>query len=163
MIVREITIHDWQAILQIQADAYFEIQPESVTVLQSKWKLSQSTCVVVEEQQRILAYCLAHPWSDNSAPPLFHELTHIPQQAGLFIHDLAIHSSARGRGIGRLIFNYLHQQANRHHLQFFSLVAIQDATHFWQKLGFQVAPLDKSLHSYGKNPVYMKRHLITTA
>lgn len=156
IIIREIIACDWQAILHIQAESYSEIEPESVHVLQSKWLVSTATCIVAEENQQIIAYCLAHPWDKNSAPPLFTALTHCPTATGLFIHDLAISPIARGRGIGRMIFDYLSDYAVKNNIHFFSLVAIQNATHFWKKLGFQPATLNKSLHSYGKNPIYMQ-------
>ena len=39
---------------------YYEIMPE-ISVLKSKWLLSPNTCFVYKENNKVLAYFLAHP------------------------------------------------------------------------------------------------------
>ena len=156
MKIREIIYSDWDAIMRIQEDSYFAIEPEPVSVLQSKWIFSKETCFILEEDSEILGYCLAHPWEDNDAPPLYSESLTGSHFTCIFIHDLSVTPRARNRGIGLMAFHYLKEYAIKNKFHFLSLVAIQGAENFWHKLGFQPANIDKSLVSYGETSVYMK-------
>ncbi len=156
MKIRKILEKDWPIIMHIQEESYYAIEPESLLVLRSKWILSATTCVVIEENSEILGYCLAHPWKDNSAPQLNSVINQCQDACGIFIHDLAVASFARKRGIGRELYFHLLKYALQNRFQFLSLVAIQNAEGFWSRLGFKPEPIDKSLASYGEKSVYMK-------
>ncbi len=160
MIIREILERDWQAIMQIQAESYFAIEPEPLSVLRSKWILSPKTCFVAEENQQIHGYCLAHPWEDNSAPSLNLEIKRISTYAaGIFIHDLAVTPHLRRCGVGKEIYFRLLSFALQNKYEYLSLVAIQNAQYFWEKFGFEPKRIKKSLLSYGENSIYMKLQL----
>jgi len=66
--IRSITDNDWPVILDIQAAVYPDITPETETVLRSKLTLGPQTCLALTDQQNcVVGYCLAHPWSRDPA------------------------------------------------------------------------------------------------
>jgi ribosomal protein S18 acetylase RimI-like enzyme len=160
MIIREILEKDWHTIMQIQVESYFVIEPEPLSVLKSKWILSPETCLVSEENQNIIGYCLAHPWEDNSAPALNLEVKRISADAsGIFIHDLAVAPNSRRCGVGKEIYFCLLSYALQNKFKYLSLVAIQNTQYFWERFGFKSTKIEKPLLSYGANSMYMKLEL----
>ncbi|MBL0263029.1 MAG: GNAT family N-acetyltransferase [Leptospiraceae bacterium] len=137
-------------------DSYFYSSRTSVLSYKVKWIFSERDLLCFWEEDWILGYCLAHPWEDNDAPPLYSESLTGSHFTCIFIHDLAVTPRARNRGIGLMGFHYLKEYAIKNKFHFLSLVAIQGAENFWHKLGFQPANIDKSLVSYGETSVYMK-------
>jgi ribosomal protein S18 acetylase RimI-like enzyme len=154
--IREIREDDWLSIMEIQQEAYYSIEPESLEVLKSKWKVSPTTCFVFVEDNQVLAYCLSHPWEENAAPDLNTELHVSPESDGIFIHDIAVRKNSREKGIGSMLFYFLTRSLRENNFRFLSLVSIQESLPFWQKLGFQKAAIHKNLDTYGKDPIYMK-------
>lgn len=74
MPIEPITEHCWPEILQLQAEAYYNVEPESLAVLQHKWLRSPDSCFVFRHGPHLLGYLLAHRWHQQTPPKLFHPL-----------------------------------------------------------------------------------------
>lgn len=155
MQLRAITPLDWDAILDIQDECYSQLDPEPLHVLQSKWLVSPKTCFVIEHQGSLVGYCLAHPWTVDTPPSLYQEITTLPKANSLYLHDIAISAKAQGLGAGRKVLNQLHHLANDLGLTSLSLVAVQGADSYWLKMGFSQKAIDKCLASYTDDACYM--------
>lgn len=80
----------------------------------------------------------------------------------LYLHDLALHPDARGQGATAAIVERLADQARRDGWRRIALVAVNDATAFWQRVGFGIVEdpaLAAKLASYGADARYMIRAL----
>lgn len=152
---RSITEDDWTSILLIQQECYPELEPESLRVLQSKWVVSPQSCFVLEANERVVGYCLAHPWKLNCPPSLAQVITSIEQPDTLYLHDLALSSKAQGKGAGQAALQKLIRLAQRECYGKLSLVAVQGASRYWKKQGFVEQSIDKSLAGYTADACYM--------
>ncbi|MCE9686449.1 GNAT family N-acetyltransferase [Shewanella sp. AS16] len=155
MLLRTIAPSDWEAIVKIQDECYSQLAPESLAVLQSKWRVAPESCFVIQAGQTLVGYCLAHPWAGGTPPPLYHCIDKLPQAETLYLHDMAISADAQGLGAGRQALTRLKQRARELGLTSLSLVAVQGAAGYWQKMGFRAKPLAKSLDSYTQDACYM--------
>ncbi|MCE9677885.1 GNAT family N-acetyltransferase [Shewanella sp. AS1] len=153
--IRPIHSNDWPAILKIQAQCYPDIVPESQVALQSKVAISPDSCFVLEVGQQVLGYCLAHPWVLNQPPSLEQVVRKPTAPDSLYLHDIAISAQARGLGAAEQIFNRLVSKANQLGFASISLVAVQGADRYWQRLGFKSRIIDKKLNNYPDDACYM--------
>jgi GNAT superfamily N-acetyltransferase len=159
MSIRPIYATDWPAIMAIQAQCYVELAPESLGVMQSKWRTSPTSCVVFERQGRVLAYALVHPWQRGDAPSLNTEISGQIDANCWYLHDMAIAPNAQGMGIGKQLFTYVVNQAKALTVKGIGLVAVQGAQTYWQQQGFKAditsAKLTQSLDSYPDGACYL--------
>jgi ribosomal protein S18 acetylase RimI-like enzyme len=160
--LRPIAPTDWPKILAIQTLCYTELTPEPLNVLQSKAELSPNSCFVIEKEQeaigtqhKIIGYCLAHPWKSNVAIALNQVLTPLDDVDCLYLHDLALLSSARGLRLAEHILQALKDFAKTNQLNKISLVAVQGAEGYWAKQGFIPVENCTSLTSYPSGACYM--------
>lgn len=150
MYISLISENSWDCILKIQEEAYTDILPEDVGVLKSKWISSPNTCAVfLNNDNKVLAYLLAHPW-DGEVPPKLHEKTEIKNSSKLYLHDLALAKEARGKGIAKQLVTYLIDKAKSQGFAKIFLVAVQGSDMFWAKLGFIDIPNALICPSYGE-------------
>ncbi|WP_394129625.1 GNAT family N-acetyltransferase [Shewanella maritima] len=170
--IRNITSHDWPAIMAIQAQCYADDTLESLTVMQDKWRFSPNSCLVIDVENCIAGYVLAHSWQLHHIPKWDQPLPTAPFFDCLYIHDMAIAQSFRGQGIAQQLYGALTQllsstafeQPEKSPLTHQALVALPSAVHFWQKLGFSQiehpsATLISSLSSYPEHTQYMLKPL----
>ncbi|ACJ30869.1 GCN5-like N-acetyltransferase [Shewanella piezotolerans WP3] len=155
MKLRSIETVDWPSILEIQLECYPQIEPESLAVLQSKWRASPKSCFSLEIDNKVAGYCLAHPWILGFPPTLEQELGPITTTDTLYLHDIALSAKAQGKGAGGLILDQLMQFAKIHGFSNISLVAVQGADRYWQRQGFKVQEIDKDLSDYPADACYM--------
>ncbi len=164
---RTIIESEWQSILRIQAEVYYAIVPESESVMRSKANCSPETCsVAADSDERVLGYCLAYPYPLDQIPSLGVQLargTNIPapatSTANLFLHDLAVDKSSGGRGIAQSLFQQVTVAARTLGYTTMSLVAIQQASGFWSKLGFTPVYNTRVDSSYATDAQFMSRNL----
>ena len=158
--IRPIVATDWSGILQVQAQAYTQVPTEQLTVLQSKWRSAPDSCLVaVNEQDKCLAYLLAHPWQGSLPPKLF-TAQQSYQGPDLYLHDLAVATSARGLGLGRQLVQALLALAQQQGVGQLSLVAVQDSVDFWAQFGFVPRHTQRVDTSYGEGALWMS-HLLS--
>jgi GNAT superfamily N-acetyltransferase len=159
MSIRPICSTDWPAIMAIQAQCYVELTPESLGVMQSKWRASPTSCLVFEQQGRVLAYALVHPWQRGDAPSLETDISGQINANCWYLHDMAITPNAQGMGIGKQLFIYMVNQAKALAVNGIGLVAVQGAQTYWQPQGFKPditsAKLTQSLNSYPDGACYL--------
>lgn len=150
MRVRRIVEADWPEILSIQNEIYAPEVVESEQVLRSKYEFSPTTCLVCADMQgALVAYCLAYPYPQDGIPELGAITTKISETANLFVHDLAVRNSSRGRGIAKQLFSALREIALRQNFSSLSLVALPNAIGFWEKMGLQKASDQNAFSGYG--------------
>ena len=160
MNIRQITAKDWPAIMAIQQNCYHDIAPESLASMQSKWLVSPDSCMVYEHQGQIMAYVLTHPWQKGDAPKLDSVFTSIEDSCSLYIHDMAVSPCAQGLGVAKKLVNHVVQISTTLGFSGIGLIAIQGASEFWQRFGFQPVnnmskQLSTSLASYSDDACYM--------
>lgn len=151
---------DWDAIMQIQSDAYASHLHEDLTVLQSKWIASPTSCFVfTHADDSVLGYLLAHPWLGNQVPKLGKAVVVDTGYCEVYLHDLAISGDARGLGIAsQLINNFIIAMQNVG-CQRLLLTAVQDSAPFWQQYGFNCLEHISVCPSYGQGAKLMVLNL----
>lgn len=119
--------------------------------------------VLSDEAGSVRGYLMAYPWRRNSAPPLDSLIGAVPEEADVvYLHDLALHPETRGGGYTRLIVERLAEQAKAAGWREIALVAVNEATAFWERNGFGVQNppgMAEKLASYGADARYMIRAL----
>ena len=156
MRIRNIAEPDWPEILRIQSEAHLPTVLETEHVLRSNRALEPATCFdCIGKDRDILAYCLAHPFAQNSIPRSGAAAVETPAVANLFVHDLAVQNSSQGQGVATKLFFHLKKCAVERGFSSLSLVALQHADLFWQKMGLQqVKDMDVG-SSYGEGASFM--------
>lgn len=157
MSIKYIVEEIWPEILRLQAGAYFEIEPESLETLRSKWLASPELCFVHEANKEITGYMLAHRWSSLDPPELFQPLQECTDGKYLFIHDLVVNKKYSGKGIGQKLVNHLFSNSSLHGFDKAILVSVQSTTGFWSKLKFNAIKGGKVGSCCGENAVIMQR------
>ncbi len=139
--IRAIQSDDWPAIDFVQRSSFPPPAVESVSCLQSIAAAAPEMCAVAESEEGMLGYMLAHPWVPDDLPPLNEPLTKCPPGAScLFIHDLALLPSARGRGLASEMVRRLLATAEAEEMTSASLLSVQGTTEFWARFGFGKRP-----------------------
>ncbi|WP_374600254.1 GNAT family N-acetyltransferase [Brevundimonas sp.] len=117
--------------------------------------------VLADADDAVRGYLFAYPWKGETAPPLNTLIEAIPADADrIYLHDLALDPAVRGGGHTRAIVERLIDQARMDGWTTMALVAVNDATAFWQRMGFHPATspaLAAKLASYGDDARYMVR------
>lgn len=157
MSIKNISNEMWPEILRLETEAYFDIEPESLETLRSKWLVSPEFCFVYEVDEKITGFILAHPWGSLEPPKLFEPLTKNMHGQYLFIHDLVIKKKFSGMGVGRKMVSHLLQASNSHGFDKVLLVSVQDSQVFWSKFEFDVIKGQEVDSNYGINAVIMQR------
>lgn len=119
--------------------------------------------VLADAEDTVRGYLFAYPWKGETAPPLNTLIEAIPADADrVYLHDLALDPEVRGGGHTRTIIERLIDQSRAEGWTTMALVAVNDATAFWEGMGFQpvTSPaLVTKLASYGDEARYMVRAL----
>ncbi|MFP8966193.1 GNAT family N-acetyltransferase [Pokkaliibacter sp. CJK22405] len=150
----------WEGILQVQDEAYQDLESEALHVLQSKWQASPDTCFVYRSsRQDVLGYLLAHPWQGEQPPKLYQALSPVTGTDTLYLHDMAVSASAQGEGVGRKLSSALLQVAKASGFSRIMLVAVQGAHTYWQKMGFEEVHNASLCDSYGDSARLMTLQL----
>lgn len=111
----------------------------------------------------VMGYLVGYPWRGTAAPALNTLIDALPAEPDrLYLHDLALRPESRGGGRTRAAVETLAGHARGLGLPRMALVAVNDATRFWEGQGFSVvdAPdIRAKLESYGSDARYMERAL----
>jgi GNAT superfamily N-acetyltransferase len=146
------------------ARASFPDHFEDPACFVERFALYPRGCFVLENGAvPVAGYLIAYPWSSGSAPPLNSLIHALPDNAELvYLHDLALHPAARSRGFTGEIVEMLAAQVREDGWTEIALVAVNDATAFWERQGFVVVHdpgMAEKLASYGADARYMKRRI----
>lgn len=139
--------------------------PERPEVLAEKFRLFPRGCSVLSSGGAIAGYCFSHPWTKGAPPPALDAfLGEIPRQAdSYFIHDLTLDASMRGRNLAAALVPALLQVARETKLSHIALVAVNGASPFWSRMGFERTP-DEAMQAaartkYDAGAIHMQRTL----
>lgn len=159
VVVRAARLADLNAILQIQALCYTELEPESAESMGAKLQAAPQSCFVAEYQGQVVGYLLSLPWILHQLPALDSQTCQLPDQPDCFyLHDLAVAPAGRGLGVAQQLVQAFFAALAQSRLQAACLIAVQDSGAFWQRWGFQHlqadAALQLKLDSYGPGVEY---------
>lgn len=151
---------DLPAIITISEQAH-PLFPEAPEVFAEKQRLFAPFCFTLSHAREVVGYCFAHPWMSHRAPSL-NRLIGSPPRAPdcLFIHDVALAESARGKGASGALIEILEGVAKRHQLPAITLVSLYGSDRLWRRHGF--APVDiraGDIETYGPSALYMRKSL----
>ena len=160
--IRAMQHRDIEAVMQIQAACYVIHAIEPQSTFTDRLQTSPETAWVVEDSEGVCAYLVGYYSTIGNVTPLGGHFKPTLSNC-LYLHDLAILPRVAGQRLGVTLVNAaLSQQP--FHIQYAVLVSIQNSRSFWQKIGFEIHPLDahqtKNLQSYPQPAFYMLKHLI---
>lgn len=163
LIWRPMMVADLDGVVAV-ARASFPDHFESRACFENRLMLSSAmSFVLAETDEAVRGYLFAYPWRGETAPALNTLIEAIPRDADrIYLHDLALDPDVRGGGHTRAIVERLVDQARAEGWETMGLVAVNDATGFWQRMGFQAVTspeLSAKLASYGDDACYMVREL----
>lgn len=163
LIWRSMTPDDLDGVVEV-AQLSFPDHPEERACFANRLGLHPEGCfVLAAEDGPVMGYLVAYPWRLNAAPPLNVLIDAIPADAEvLYLHDLALHPDTRGGGHTRPVIERLAEQAGDAGWPAVALVAVNDASAFWGRNGFEVQTppgMAEKLASYGDDAHYMVRPL----
>lgn len=158
---RPMVADDLRRIGYMVAGTYPVGHPPRPTAFESRFDIGgPHFCFTLAEERNVHGYAVAHPWTADSAPPVHQVLRPPAQLATIFIHDVAIESLQRGRGLGREVVELLADAVRRTHYPSLSVVATADSEAFWAKQGFLFRAIDeKAFAGHGAGASYMVRDL----
>jgi len=160
MSIKPIDEATWSGLVKVQAEAYSQVEPESLEVLKSKWLRSPESCFVYEKAGKVVGYLLAHSWCRETPPKLFQTLPVGTEGPIVFLHDLAISRAVSGEGIGKKMVAHLLKTAQKSGFQQIRLVSVQDSLAFWKKQGFSSIGSQEVCSSYGEGAQLMSQQIL---
>jgi GNAT superfamily N-acetyltransferase len=157
---RAMTTNDLDGVVEVAAIAFPE-HFEDRSCFENRLAIWPQGCRALSDHTGVAGYFFAYPWVTDGAPALNTVIPGIPPDADmLYLHDLALHPRVRGRGASRSAMERVLDLARAGGWQTIALIAVNDATRFWQGHGFAVREtpeLVKKLLSYGAGAHYMTR------
>ena len=155
---------DLQSVSLLSDKIYPPEYREQASVFEEKLSLFPAGCFCAVVERRLVGYCLAYPWKDRNVPPLNQPLETIPAHASTyFIHDLALSSDTREKGLGAAAVTLQFAVARAQSIDRTSLVAVLHSQRFWRRSGFEVVHDEMVQESvrkrYGPDAHYMERIL----
>lgn len=160
---RQMTDADLDGVVEV-AKVSFPDHPEDLACFANRLDLNPHGCfVLADDQDRVHGYMVAYPWMRNAAPALNVLIDALPEAPEVvYLHDLALHPATRGGGYTRPAVEALVEQAKAEGYARLSLVAVNNASGFWARHGFEVqnpTGMAEKLASYGDDARYMERAL----
>lgn len=151
---------DLACVIRIQAEAYVDEILETDDVIIERFNAVPDTSWVVEGKQGVCGYLVGYLSHHGSVTPWGETFSHQLNADHLYLHDLAISTTAAGFGLGPRLVKYALEQAQQRALRGATLVSVQDSKGFWQKLGFSeyltLAPAQQQyLATYAGPAFYM--------
>jgi len=171
MSVASVSALEWRAMTENDLDGVVEVakvsfpdHPEDRICFANRLDLNPRGCYVLSDDAgTVRGYLVAYPWKRYAAPALNVLIDAIPDDAEtVYLHDLALHPSTRGGGYTRQVVEALAGAAKADGYRMISLVAVNNASGFWARNGFEVRNppgMAEKLASYGEDARYMERVL----
>jgi GNAT superfamily N-acetyltransferase len=156
---RQMKLSDLDAVDRI-ADEVHTLY-ERPEVFKEKFNLYPEGCFVLENDEEILGYCISHPWNLHEIPMLDRFITSLPFERNcLYIHDIVVLPSARGKSHSLRIMEWLETMAYLSKFLGLALVSVYGTSYLWEKYGFvQADASDVKLKFYGDDAKYMVKTL----
>jgi predicted N-acetyltransferase YhbS len=153
---------DLHAVLAVQAACYPPPMQEPAAVVLERLRAAPATTLVAGDGEGVCAYVFAYPSRRGRITPLHAGFAPAPDADTLYLHDLAVHPRAHGRGLGRCLAQALFAAAGAQGLRHAALVAVMGARPFWESLGFAAADPEEgalALATYPGDALYMCRRM----
>ncbi len=165
VICRTMQWQDLADVIRIQAEAYIDEILETDEVIQARFEQTPDTSWVVEREGIVCGYLVGYHSTMGDVTPWGAEFEHKPNANTLYLHDLAISSSAKGFGLGPLVVNHALAEARARQFGHVALVSVQNSKNFWEKQGFiafddLLQIQQQNLDTYSGPAFYMVRTLI---
>lgn len=160
--IRPMSQFDLPEVSRIQRECYRESILESVDSFSAKLSVSPDFCFMAIQEEQVAGYVVSLPCVFGEIPDLDGTEYTVPSSAdSLCIHDLAVTPGAREAGAAnRLLDTVLDAARVQGYCRVF-LVAIQGASSYWKRHGFQVVQADaafqRNLSAYGEGAVFMAK------
>ncbi|MEO6919635.1 MAG: GNAT family N-acetyltransferase [Collimonas sp.] len=162
---------DIAAVMRIQAECYPTSMLESEEVLRARLALAPATCWIWSStQQSAAAYLFSYPSNKDAITALGGQFKLAATPDCLYLHDLAVAPSARGRRAANALVAAALAHARVTGLAWSALVSVQQSQTFWVTLGYASvevthSPAKKNLGSYHvadsqSTPIYMLQRVI---
>ncbi|MGI5346988.1 GNAT family N-acetyltransferase [Streptomyces sp. CA-250714] len=164
MRIRRIVDRDWDAIVELERDAYAALGlSEGRAALQSRASASPGTCFALDVGCRTAGYVLALPYPAFRYPDLERTEDAAVFSAGnLHLHDIVVARPLRRRGLARHLLHHLTRTARARGDERISLVAVGGSARFWSARGFVPHPgVVPPGSGYGTDAVYMSKPVLT--
>jgi ribosomal protein S18 acetylase RimI-like enzyme len=160
-VVRPLTVEDLPAVLSIQKECYGEHYLEPRSAWAQRLSFSQRHILGVCRDNEVVAYAAAYTSQRGGVTPLNGFFTPVVSPDSMYLHDVAVASSAKGCALGSVLTQRLWGQAAMEGICFSSLVSVQSSRAYWERLGYRVTPLQNlqaqlNLSGYGSDAVYME-------
>lgn len=138
LLCRVMTREDLPHVLTLQHLCYHPDFHEPLEAFESKLDASPLTSwVIPDHASGVAAYVVCLPVQSENYPALHArhwQVTEAPDE--LYVHDMAIAPTLRGRGTSQLLLQQARAHAAQTGLQRLSLIAVQNAAAFWARQGF---------------------------
>lgn len=149
---------DLARVSQLAATSYPD-HPEGDAIFSERLDLFPDGCWALEHNNDVAGYSICHPYVFGKPVTLDTTLGALPQDADvLYLHDMTIEASLRGRGIAGAAVARAKRLARNLAFEMITLVAVNDSLPFWQRhgfLGLEDAALKGPLTGYVGDRVYM--------
>lgn len=146
-------------ILRIQKAAYGEMYLEDADSFLAKISASPTTSFSAWRNGEMVAYLIAVPRDNDAGFDLnTSQVPVVPLETAtvMYVHDVAVHPSARGGGVADLLLNELEEVTTGTSISEWQLVSVQGSQDFWTKRGF-VTSSQLLPNGYGPEAVLMLR------
>lgn len=156
---------DIKSLLSIQKTAYPPEINEPENILQERFAAAPETAWVAAIKEQVVGYLVGYPSTLGKITELNQTFVPALKPDCLYLHDLAISSTAKGQGIAKRLLEKAYQMAHSLRVTHLALVSVQNSADFWQQQGFEHATrLTKHqqicLESYDMDAFYMVKSLI---
>lgn len=111
--LRPLATHDIERVLTLNAAALPSVAKLDATELRRLMALSAEHLVMAAEADALLGYALIFPSSADYDGEEFHVLRQRLAEPFLYIDQIVIAEEARGRGLGRSIYDHLAERAQQ--------------------------------------------------
>ena len=162
--LRAMRADDLEAVLAVQLACYGAGFVEDGALIARRLAAAPHTGWVAERAGAVCAYLAAYPSVLGKLTPLHGEFEPAPAADALYLHDLAVHPSAAGLGLGPLLVRHAWAHAAQAGWAHSTLVSVQASVGFWARHGYAAtAPAGVEqqvrLATYPGDAVYMARRL----
>jgi ribosomal protein S18 acetylase RimI-like enzyme len=154
-LVRSLSVDDVEGITRVQLSAYEPRYHESAESFRAKVDAGDGACFGVFDPE-LVAYVVALPCHPGVVMPLDAVPTwHMPlaEASCLYVHDLAVAVSHRGRRLGDVLWHQLVGVARERGIGSVELVSVQNSVVWWEARGFAVT--GEAEGGYGAEAVRM--------
>lgn len=165
MNIRTASQSDLPDIARIQSECYSDHFVESQESFAAKLAANSDFSFIAEQGNAAVGYVFALPWLFGDVPALNgHQYSIPPNADSLYIHDIAVGRSARQGGLAKRLLHAVLDAARSAGFAQVFLVAVQGASSYWQRHGFEAVPIDdhlrRRLAAYGADATYMTRRTV---